>query len=134
MKILFSFLLLLAVLPAGAQETVSKTYHPNGKLSEITHQGSFNGCGVPVGTDSLFSPAGKLLRTKSYTHFLSGSGCHSIITVTEERTYFSNGRSKTVSREQIPYEGEAQKCGVWKWFDKEGRIMRKQEWSDCISL
>ncbi len=126
------FLLLLTTLPASAQETLSKAYYPNGNLKEITHQGHFNGCGISVGTDSLFTPAGKLLRTKSYNHFLTGNGCHSTLTVTEEMVYFPNGKPKTVSQERIYYEGEAQKCGVWKGYNTAGKVVRKKEWGKCL--
>ncbi len=128
------FLLLPATLPASAQEseTTSKTFHSNGRLKEITHQGHFNGCGIAVGTDSFFSSAGKLLHTRSYNHFSTGPGCHSTLTVTEEKTYFPNGKLKTVSRERIYYEGEAEKCGVWKWYNTAGKVVRKKNWGKCL--
>ena len=119
-------------LPAGAQENTVKNYHPNGKLREVMHHGLFNGCDIPVGTDSLFTPAGTLLGTKNYTHFSTGEGCHSTLTVIEIKTYFPNGKPKVISYQRISYEGEAWRCGIWKWYNTAGKVVRKKDCGKCI--
>lgn len=111
-----------------AQATAYKTYYDNGRLKQVTHQGNYNGCGVPVGTDSLFDASGKLTETISYRHEgKSNTGCHDIITRRTITTYHQNGRPKTLSYQVECYECEPKPYGVWKWCDKNGKVIKSEK-------
>ncbi|HEY8954703.1 hypothetical protein [Chitinophaga sp.] len=119
---------LLRFTGSNAQVTTHKSYYDNGRLKQVTHQGNYNGCGVPVGTDSLFDASGKLAETISYQHKgKSNTGCHDIITRKTITTYYSNGRRKTLSFQEECYECEPKSYGVWKWYDRNGKLIKSEK-------
>lgn len=126
--LLITILALLRFTGSNAQVTAYKTYYDNGRLKQVTHQGNYNGCGVTVGTDSLFDASGKLAKTISYQHEgKSNTGCHDIIIRQTIVTYYQNGRRKTLSYMEECYECEPKPYGVWEWFDKNGKIIRREK-------
>lgn len=126
--LLITALALLRLTGSTAQVTTHKTYYDNGRLKQVTHQGNYNGCGVTVGTDSLFDTSGKLTETISYQHEgKSNAGCHDIITRQTITTYHPNGRRKTLSYREECYECEPKPYGVWKWYDKNGKLIKSEK-------
>ena len=104
-----------------------------GRVMSISRQGVFNGCGVPVGTDTIFSPTGKVYQTVRYTHHPgkpSGS-CHDLRTIARTTTYFHNGKVMEVSSHHYCYECEPVPCGVWKRYNDKGKLVERSVKGDC---
>jgi antitoxin component YwqK of YwqJK toxin-antitoxin module len=116
-----------AAFNGNAQE-VFKTYYPNGHVKAVTHQGIFQGCGVPVDTDSLFYPNGQVQKTIRYRHSLnSGNDCHAIITREAIVLYYPNGRRRSLQFLEYCYECEPTPVGEWVWYDKSGNVLRRDK-------
>ncbi|QIH33618.1 hypothetical protein [Sphingobacterium sp. DR205] len=75
---------LISLLKAAAQTKTEKEYYKNGTVLSIKHQGIFMGCGVPIGTDSLFNRKGGLMETSEYVLIKDEKehSCHAITTLT----------------------------------------------------
>lgn len=126
--ILLTFSLLLHINSSAAQDPVYREYYPNGRLKQVTHQGNYQGCGVPVGTDSLFDPNGQLVKTISYLHEgKANAGCHDLVTRQTITTYHQNGRRKMLSYFTACYECTPVPYGLWKWFDDKGRLVKSEK-------
>ena len=103
------------------------TYHNNGRVKTITHHGIYNGCGVTVGIDSNFNSAGILIKTIAYDHSSKGGkGCHDIFTKSTVTLYYKNGRHKVEQFFSSCYECTPVATGTWRWYNKEGKIIRHE--------
>ncbi len=104
-----------------------KTYHSNGRVKVITHQGQYNGCGVPIGIDSIYNSTGSLLKTIAYAHSLEkGKGCHDLSTKWAVILYYENGKRKAEQYFVSCYECAPVAIGSWKWYNKAGKIIRNE--------
>ncbi|GAA4177005.1 MULTISPECIES: hypothetical protein [Sphingobacterium] len=103
---------LIFIARSLAQTKTYRTYYEHGNIQSITHQGIFMGCGVPVGTDSLFNRKGKLIETSTYVHIKDEkeTGCHAITSYIE-KTFYKSGNIKPVSQYyKVGYESEPVIC------------------------
>lgn len=133
--IIVSLIFFISVLKAGAQEQkVYRQYYPGGKIKSITHEGIFNGCNMPVGTDSLFYSSGELMLTKNYNNIKSknGGGCHDGWTIATTTTYFKSGGLKTSSQQKYSYEGAPCDCSVWLKQNSQGTVTEKKQLNNCF--
>lgn len=121
-----------ASLRGARQEQVQNTqdikvfrdYHKNGHIRKISHQGTFSGCGVPVGIDSIFSERGTLLKIIAYDHRLGeGRGCHDVVTWQTITTFYANGRCRSIAYMEACYECEPVAVGRWQWYDSLGKLI-----------
>ncbi len=111
-------------------------YIQSGYLATIYHTGTFNGCGVPVGTDSLFynKPGKTLWIAIHYEHYKSktpNAGCHATWTVTTTTMYDDGGRRKSVWQEKSGYETRPCRCGTYTTYNASGKIIRTESYPDC---
>ena len=124
------------IINCRSQDTTRYTeLYQNGKLKLIAHQGSFNGCGMTVGTDSVFYVSGHLFKTTFYDNRKSKTqeGCHATWTTAVSKTYYKNGNLKVKSQIKYAYEGEPCNCGKWIWYDLNGKIIKEIQLSDCYN-
>jgi len=115
-------------IPADAQDIREvRTYHQDGSIERISHQGLFNGCGVPVGMDRVFDPSGNVIKTIAYRHSLQGSQeCDDISTQQTITTYSPEGLRQSVQYYVGCYECEPRPTGNWRWYDSKGRLIRQE--------
>lgn len=108
----FSILLLLAANACEAQVKTFRDYYKNGSIQYIKHQGTFMGCGVAVGIDSLFNENGILIETTEYVHLKDQKeqGCHAIMTYVKKTSYKPGNIKPDVRYYKSPYESEPVSC------------------------
>lgn len=125
--------LLLFSTPGKTQDKIFKTYYPGGKLRSIKHEGIFNGCNMPVGTDSLFYQSGELMSTIFYNNIKgkSGGGCHDTWTIASTVSFYKNGNIQQSSQQKYSYEGTPCNCGVWERKNIKGELADKKTLGDC---
>lgn len=101
-----AFFLFLSLLLAQSDDKVYREYYKNGKVKSVTRQGIFQGCGVPVGTDSLFNANGILSKTISYTHIKDAklNGCHAIQTYEKQVQMKPDGKALSIKYFTYGYE------------------------------
>ena len=114
-------------------DTTFKEFYPTGKLKSFTHEGIFNGCYMPIGTNSFFYKAGKLDSTVFYGNRASKTqpGCHEGWTTAITKKYFLNGKLRAISKEKYGYEGVPCDCGIWIWYDSNGKVLGKRNCGKC---
>jgi len=110
----------------------------SGYLAKVSHKGVFNGCRMPVGTDSFFAdnPGGVLESTIRYEHYASDTpsdGCHSTWTITTLSTFDVSGRLKAVEQHKSGYETHDCPCGEWEEYDSNGKIVRSKRHPSCFA-
>jgi antitoxin component YwqK of YwqJK toxin-antitoxin module len=128
----FLSLLIVVVLTSGigygqeGSSTVFKAYYSNGKLKSITHQGIVEGCGVPVGIDSVFDTRGNLSGTVTYVHVKEKEeeGCHSLLIFEKRVTYHRNGEIASIKYYGSAYEQEPFLCSRQQY--EAARTRRKE--------
>ncbi len=103
-----------------------------GNLRSITRQGLYKGCGVPVGTDSIFYGNGKLNTTHTYKHFSpeQNRSCHKLITHRKTLQYYKTGQIKTKQEYSYCYECEPKPVGVWESYSPSGRLLHKEKYGN----
>lgn len=91
-----------------------KTYYKNGLIQSVKHQGTYAGCGVPIGTDSLFNRQGNLIETSAYIHLKDSNeeGCHAIITYLKKNRYVPGNSKPAIRYYKISYESEPVICSA----------------------
>jgi hypothetical protein len=133
-KSIFVFFYILCCFDTTAQyNDTLREFYPNGKLKSVHHEGLFNGCTMPVGTDTAFYKSGKISETIFYDNRKSKTeeGCHEGWTTEIKKIFFENGRIKTISQTKYGYEGTPCNCGTWIWKDVTGRIHKKKYYGKC---
>lgn len=104
-----------------------RTYHKNGSIKTITHQGFYNSCGVPIGTDSIYNNTGGLIKTITYQHtLLNGKSCHDLSTKSTVILYYKNGKPKEEQHYVSCYECEPAATGTWRWYNQRGDIIQQE--------
>jgi antitoxin component YwqK of YwqJK toxin-antitoxin module len=124
---------LVSTTTFGQENRSYKEFYPNGKLKAIKHQGQFGGCGVNIGTDSIYYESGQLASTIYYDNHKSKTqgGCHENWTVKKIITFYKSGKIKTRSKTKLSYEGADCKCGTWFWYTEKGVLYKKQQFKNC---
>lgn len=123
---------IMPLISFGQESIRSTTFFKDGKLKAVYHQGNFNGCGMPVGTDTFFYPSGKLKSTINYDN-RNGihGGCHNTLTIKTTKIYYSNGQLKGKFQTKSSYEGEPCNCGLWLWYNAKGLLVKTAHFRDC---
>jgi len=123
------------VAAPGDSLTTYRAYYANKTIKSIRHQGRFNGCGMPVGVDSLFSPSGKLSETVAYENRKgkTDEGCHAGWTITKTIRYYPDGKMKSLAHQRSAYEGLPCDCGSWVDYNQRGVRTKERNMGDCDS-
>ena len=126
-------MLILSQNLSAQRDSTFKEFYPNGKIRSITHEGIFNGCYMPIGTDSFFYQSGKLDSIVFYDNRASKTqpGCHEGWTTAITKKYFSNGKLKMISKQKYGYEGVPCDCGNWIWYNEQETILKKRYFGKC---
>lgn len=126
-------LLLFAHVTFGQEIKTFKEFYPNGKLRSLKHEGLFNGCIMPVGTDTMFFVSGKIQATTFYDNLKSKTqaGCHAGWTIENRKTFFENGHLRTFAQEKYSYEGSPCNCGTWLWMQPDGKVVKRKKYGNC---
>ncbi|MBK7882821.1 MAG: hypothetical protein IPJ81_02525 [Chitinophagaceae bacterium] len=153
---LFSCLLLLSAITIVNGQTSDTTFYPNGRierieshlpnditkyisfdnkgrLTDISRQGYFNACGISVGTDTIFYPSGKIKKEIFYDNRESKTetGCHAIWTTQVHTEYHPNEKIKSKKSYEYCYECDVCRCGIWKFYNTKGKIIKQQTFGNC---
>lgn len=135
MKRLVTMMLFAPALASAQQASSYKEFYPDGRLKAIRHEGIFNGCHMPVSTDTLFYPSGKVEATISYDNrkSLTDEGCHQGWTIETKHIFHTTGLLKAISKTRHLYEGSDCNCGEWRWYNTKGKMIRLKKYSRCTS-
>lgn len=125
-----------ATLSATAKTDTTSRYrefYPDGQLKGIRHEGVFNGCKMPVGTDTVFYRSGSILSTTFYDNRKSKTeeGCHAGWTIAVTRELYPGGQLKARSQTKYSYEGSPCNCGQWISYDRKGIAVQQRHYGDC---
>jgi len=132
---LFLIMLFIPTLVSAQQTSSYKEFYADGTLKAIRHEGVFNGCHMPLGTDTVFYPSGKIEATIFYDNrkSLIDEGCHQGWTIETMHTFYANGTIRSISQTRHTYEGNACDCGEWRWLNTKGKVIRIKKYSSCNS-
>ncbi|MDQ3111550.1 MAG: hypothetical protein M3R17_16810 [Bacteroidota bacterium] len=109
-------------------------YYSNGKLKRVSRQGVEFGCGMRVGKELNYDSLGNLVTEIIYDNYLpkDAGGCHETYTVISTTEYYSNKSIKLHKQEETAYEaGQECPCGMWEFYDKNGKLVRKEKFGSC---
>ena len=117
---------------AVGSETITCTYHANGRVSSISRQGNSFGCGILMGEET-YDTLGRLITHVICSHELpvGSESCHDIHTVITTLTYAQDGILLSREQQEQFYESEAFDCGTWEYFDKTGSCIRTEVHKPC---
>jgi len=100
------------------------TYHPNGKIKEKGYQGYYAdqqiSTGAFVGMWYRYNLQGQLIQSTYYHNNIFNKA------FIEVKKYHFNGKVKSIERfnNYELYETDAKAIGQWKYFDKNGKLIK----------
>lgn len=120
-------IVLFSVASCMAQIKRYETNYKNGPIQSVKHQGTFMGCGVPVGVDSIFNRKGKLMETTEYIHLKDQKeqDCHAIMTYVRKISYKPGRFKPDVRYYKSGYESELVGCDIKEFKNAKERSRKK---------
>jgi len=101
------------------------SYYPNGKIREKGYQGYYTdkdiSTGMFMGTWNRYDSSGKLIQSVYYHNDIISKA------YIQKKKYYPNGKVKSIElfNNYELYESEIDSIGTWKYFDPQGRLVKK---------
>ncbi|HLP13610.1 MAG TPA: hypothetical protein VK177_16875 [Flavobacteriales bacterium] len=110
-------------------ETLFIEYFHSGKIKHKWMEVPVNG-GICISNEQFFDSTGFMVKEKNYKYD-AGVNYHDTHVITEIIDYFSNGKIKSRKFLENYLMGEECDCGVWEYFDENGKLSNKENKESC---
>jgi antitoxin component YwqK of YwqJK toxin-antitoxin module len=101
------------------------SYHTNGKVKEKGYQGYYSNrvisTGTYIGTWNTYDENGHLIQSVYYYNDIPSKA------FIEKKKYYTNGKLESIEKfnNYELYESEIDTIGTWKYFNRQGKLIRK---------